>query len=54
MQEARKEHLEILDCLLQQDFELAAAKMRTHVAGCRNAAMDFFLFNIIFFLFNIQ
>lgn len=42
MQEARKEHLEILDCLLQQDFELAAAKMRTHVAGCRNAAMDFF------------
>lgn len=42
MQEARKEHLEILDCLLQQDFELAAKKMRAHVAVCRNAAMDFF------------
>lgn len=42
MQQARKEHLEILDCLLQQDLEQAAVKMRTHVAGCRNAAMDFF------------
>lgn len=42
MLEARKEHLDILDCLLRQDFEQAAAKMRTHVAGCRNAAMDFF------------
>lgn len=42
MQDARKEHLEILDYLLQQDFDQAAIKMRTHVAGCRNAAMDFF------------
>lgn len=42
LQEARKEHIEILDCLLNQDLELAATKMRSHVAGCRNAAMDFF------------
>lgn len=42
MQQARKEHLEILDCLLRQDLESASAKMRTHVAGCRNAAMEFF------------
>ena len=42
MQEARKEHLEILDGLLCEDFDLAAAKMRAHVAVCRNAAMDFF------------
>lgn len=42
MQAARREHLEILDCLLAQDFEQAAVKMRSHVAGCRNAALDFF------------
>ena len=42
MKEALKEHLEILDCLLEQDFEKAAVMMRTHVAGCRNAALDFF------------
>jgi len=42
VQEAKKEHLEILNCLLAQDFELAATKMRSHVAGCRNAALDFF------------
>ena len=42
LQEARKEHIEILDCLLTQDIEQAATKLRTHVAGCRDAAMDFF------------
>lgn len=42
MQEARREHTEILDCLLKQDFEDAASKMRVHIAGCRNAALDFF------------
>ena len=42
VREALKEHLEILDCLLEQDFEKAAVMMRTHVAGCRNAALDFF------------
>ncbi len=42
LQEVRKEHIEILDCLLTQDIEQAATKLRTHVAGCRNAAMDFF------------
>lgn len=40
--EALKEHLEILDLLLEQEFDQAAAKMRTHVAGCRKAALDFF------------
>lgn len=39
---ARKEHLEILHCLMDENYDLAAAKMRTHVAGCRNAALDFF------------
>lgn len=42
MQEARTEHLEILDCLLDQNYEEAAVKMRAHIAGCRNAALDFF------------
>lgn len=42
MKAALKEHLEILDCLLEQEFDQAAAKMRTHVAGCRKAALDFF------------
>lgn len=42
MQEARKEHIEILQFLLQEDYEQAAAKMRSHVAGCRKAALDFF------------
>ncbi|MCC8027992.1 MAG: GntR family transcriptional regulator [Clostridium sp.] len=42
IQEARKEHLEILDCLLNMELEDAASKMRAHVAGCRNAALDFF------------
>ena len=42
VQEALREHLEILDCLLEQDFEKGAVKMRAHVAGCRNAALDFY------------
>lgn len=42
VKEALKEHLEILDCLLERDFDKAAVKMRSHVAGCRKAALDFF------------
>jgi DNA-binding GntR family transcriptional regulator len=42
MQEAREQHLDILDTLLNQDFELAATKMRTHVGCCRKAALDYF------------
>lgn len=42
LNEARLQHLEILDCLLEQDFELAASKMRAHVACCRNAALEFY------------
>lgn len=42
IEEAKREHLEILNCMLAQDFDLAASKMRTHVAGCRKAALDFF------------
>lgn len=42
MQTARKEHLEILHCLMEENYDLAAVKMRSHVAGCRNAALDFF------------
>ena len=42
LQEAQKEHLEILDELLNQNIETAAEKMRLHVANCRNAALNSF------------
>ena len=40
--EARQEHLDILHCILDENYEQGAAKMRTHIAGCRNAALEFF------------
>ncbi len=40
--EARKEHLEILHCILNENYEQGAVKMRAHIAGCRNAALEFF------------
>ena len=42
IKEARQEHLDILHCILDENYEQGAAKMRTHIAGCRNAALEFF------------
>ncbi|PXV84907.1 DNA-binding GntR family transcriptional regulator [Lachnotalea glycerini] len=40
--DARQEHIEILDSLIEQNYEQAASQMRSHIANCRKAAMDFF------------
>lgn len=40
--DARREHLEIIDLLLEQDFERATNAMRVHVEACKAAALDFF------------
>ncbi len=42
LKEALHEHLDILDCLIDSSYDVAASKMREHVAHCRNAAMEFF------------
>lgn len=40
--DARQEHIDILDSLIQQNYAQAASQMRAHIANCRKAAMDFF------------
>lgn len=40
--DARLEHLEILDSLLQRDSQKAQGLMRTHIEACRKAALDYF------------
>lgn len=40
--DARMEHLEIINTLIAQDMERAVSLMRTHVEGCRRAALDHF------------
>jgi DNA-binding GntR family transcriptional regulator len=40
--DARQEHLEVLDLLLEKDYAGAAKSMRKHVESCRRAAMDYF------------
>jgi len=40
--DARKEHVEILDLLLDKRVEDAAMSMRRHIACCKKAALDFF------------
>ncbi len=40
--DAQKEHLEILDYLIEGKFKEAEESMRTHVGKCRTAAVDFF------------
>lgn len=40
--DAKQEHLEILNQLLDGKYEEAAANMRSHVETCRHAALDFF------------
>ena len=40
--DARLEHLDIINTLIEKDFEKAATLMRTHVETCRRAALDYF------------
>lgn len=40
--DARKEHVEILDLLLDKDYDRAQKAMRTHIECCKKAALDFF------------
>lgn len=40
--DARLEHLEILNLLLNQDIDRAVISMRQHVENCRRAALDYF------------
>lgn len=40
--DARLEHLDIINTLIDKDFDKAAALMRTHIETCRRAALDYF------------
>lgn len=40
--DAKQEHSEILDLLLEGEFDQAVQSMCTHIANCRKAALDFF------------
>lgn len=42
IEDAHKEHIDILNALIEQDFDRAADLMRIHVSSCRRAAVDFF------------
>ena len=41
--DARQEHLEVLDLLLRQDVEGAGDALRSHISGCRDAALEFYV-----------
>src|SRR5699024_10105098 len=40
--DAKQEHLDILDLLYRDQYEEAAARMRSHIESCRKAALDYF------------
>lgn len=40
--DARLEHLEIIDALIERNTDKAASLMRTHVKSCQRAALDYF------------
>jgi len=40
--DARKEHLEILELLINQEYEKAASSMQNHIKNCRQAALEHF------------
>lgn len=40
--DARQEHLNIINTLLEKDYEKAENLMRTHIESCRRAALDYF------------
>lgn len=42
VKESRSEHVEILDTLIQQDYELACKQMHEHIKHCRRSAIDYF------------
>ncbi|MCF0237676.1 MAG: GntR family transcriptional regulator [Sphaerochaetaceae bacterium] len=45
VQESKKEHIEILDALLEEDFYRAQKALSNHIDHCRIAAMDSFYSN---------
>ncbi len=40
--DAQNEHIEILDLLLNDKFDIAQEKMRLHIEACKRAALDYF------------
>lgn len=40
--DACKEHLEVLDLLIERDIDKAEEAMRSHIENCKKAALDFF------------
>jgi DNA-binding GntR family transcriptional regulator len=40
--DACKEHLEVINLLLERDYEKAEKSMRSHIENCKKAALDFF------------
>lgn len=40
--DARQEHLEIIDSLIARNTDKAVSLMRTHIASCQRAALDYF------------
>ncbi len=40
--DAHKEHIAILDALINQNYEEAASLMQSHVSHCRRSAVDYF------------
>ncbi len=42
LHDACKEHLEILDLLVERDTDKAEEAMRSHIQNCKRAALDFF------------
>lgn len=42
LQDSRREHIEILDSLLNDQYEQAATQLSTHIDHCRMAALDNF------------
>lgn len=43
--DACQEHIDILDLLIDDDVDKAQESMRTHIASCKKAALDFFYNN---------
>ena len=40
--DAKQEHLEIINQLIQKEYQEAEKTMRRHIEACRMAALDFF------------
>jgi DNA-binding GntR family transcriptional regulator len=40
--DARVEHLQIINLLIEKDYEKAQQAMRTHIETCKRAALDYF------------